>query len=146
VKQGPLEYLYTAGTGVPFNSKNFPDLWVPIMVAAGVLLIGTVILYNVRTRQLHRFEPLRTLQEWLLWTGLIVFGLILVEGIFAFYFLFVLLTIIVGCAVFIWIRVYRFPPLIAAYNEQLRRQRFYGQARKSAEATIRRRGRTQRRR
>jgi len=143
VKNGPLDYIYP---GVAFNSKNFPDLWVPIMVAAGVFLVGTIILYNVRSRQLHRFEPLRTLQEWLLWTGLIVFGLILVEGIFAFYFLFVLITIIVGCATFLWIRVVRFPPMIAAYNEQLRRQRFYGQARKSAEATIRRRGRTQRRR
>ena len=144
VKLGPLEYLYP---GMPFSPKNFPDLWVPLMIASGVLLVGTVVLYNIRTRQLHRFEPLRTLQEWLLWTGLIVFGLILVEGIFNFYFLFVLATIVIGLATFIWIRFVRFPPMIAAYNEQLRRQRFYGQARyKQAEATIRRRGRTQRRR
>jgi phosphatidylserine synthase len=146
VKLGPLEYLYRDGKGVAFNSHNFPDLWVPLMIAAAVFLVGTIVLYNVRVRQLHRFEVLRNLQEWLLWTGLIFFGLLLVEGIFSFYFLFVLVTIVVGCAVFIWIRVFRFPPLIAAYNEQLRRQRSFGQAKKSAEATIRRRGRTQRRR
>ena len=143
VKNGVLEYLYP---GVPFTSKNFPELWVPIMVAAGVLLVGTVVLYNIRVRQLHRFEPLRNLQEWLLWSGLIFFGLLLVEGVFGFYFLFVLVTILIGCAVFVWIRFFRFPPLIAAYNEQLRRQRSYGQTRKSVEATIRRRGRTPRRR
>ena len=54
VKLGPLEYLYP---GVPFTDKNFPDLWWPIMIAAGVFLIVTVVLYNVRVRQLHRFEP-----------------------------------------------------------------------------------------
>jgi hypothetical protein len=143
VKNGVLEYLYP---GVAFNSKNFPDLFVPLMAVAAVLLVGQVVLYNVRSRQLHRFEPLRTLQEWLLWTGLIVFGLILVEGIFNFYFLFVLLTVVIGVATFIWIRFFRFPPMIAAYNQQLRRQRFFGEAKKSAEETIRRRGRTQRRR
>jgi hypothetical protein len=134
------------GKGVPFTDKNFPDIWWPIMIAVGVFFIGTIILYNVRVRQLHRFEVLRNLQEWLLWSGLIFFGLLLVEGIFEFYFLFVFVTIIVGCAVLVWIRFFRFPPLITAYNEQLRRQRSFGQTRKSAEATIRRRGRTQRRR
>ena len=143
VKLGPLEYLGK----VEFSADKFPDLWFPIMAAAAVLLVGQVVLYNVRSRQLHRFEPLRTLQEWLLWTGLIVFGMLLVEGIFKFYFLFVLGTILIGLATFVWIRFFRFPPMIAAYNEQLRRQRFFGQARyKAAEATIRRRGRTQRRR
>jgi hypothetical protein len=141
VKLGILDYLGR----VPFNSKNFPELWVPIMVAAGVFLVGTVVLYNVRVRQLHHYEILRNLQEWLLWSGLIFFGLLLVEGIFSFYFLFVLATIIVGCAVLVWIRFFRFPPLITAYNEQLRRQRSYGQTRKSAEATIRQRGRSRRR-
>ena len=51
VKNGPLEYLYP---GVPFEPSRFPDLWWPIMVASAVLLVGTVILYNVRVRQLHR--------------------------------------------------------------------------------------------
>ena len=59
-----------------------------------VFLVGTVVLYNVRSRQLHRHEPLRTLQEWLLWTGLATFGLILVGAVFRFYFLFVFLFIV----------------------------------------------------
>ena len=78
------------------------------------------------------------LQEWLLWTAITVFGLILVCAIFSFWFLIVIGTIIVGCATFIWIRFVRFPPLIAAYNNQLRRARFYSQQRyKTAEATVR---------
>lgn len=129
-----------------FTAQNFPDIYNPIWIAATVLLIGTVVLYNVRVRQLHRHEPLRAMQEWLLWTGLVTFGLILVGTVFRFYFLFVLLFIVIGTATFVWIRFFRFPPYIEAYNEQLRRARFI-QSRKAAEPTIRsRRSRGQRRR
>jgi hypothetical protein len=121
-----------------FGPQNFSDLFDPIWVASLILLIGTVVLYNVRSRQLHRHEPLRTLQEWLLWTGLTMFGLILVGSVFHFYFLFVFAFIVIGIATFIWVRFFRFPPIIAAYNEQLRRARFFSQARyKQAEATVR---------
>ena len=132
-----------------FDLKNFPDIFTPIWIAALIGLIVTVILYNVRTRQLHRHEPLRNLQEWLLWTGLAMFGLVLVGTLFKFYFLFIVLFIVIGIAVLVWIRFFRFPPYIEAYNEQLRRARFYTQARfKQAESTVRsRRSRqTQRRR
>ena len=121
-----------------FSSSIFSDLFNPIWIAALVLLIGTIVLYNVRSRQLHRHEPLRTMQEWLLWTGLITFGLILVGSIFSFYFLFIVLFIAIGLATFVWIRFFRFPPYIEAYNEQLRRQRYFSQSRyKHAEATVR---------
>lgn len=121
-----------------FNEDRFSDLFMPIWVAALLLMIGTIVLYNVRSRQLHRHEPLRTLQEWLLWTGLATFGLILVGAVFHFYFLFVFLFIIIGIVTFVWIRFFRFPPMIAAYNEQLRRARFFSQSRhKQAEATVR---------
>jgi hypothetical protein len=131
--KGFIEPLFTV-----FDESHFSDLFFPIWAAALVLLIGTVVLYNVRSRQLHRHEVLRTLQEWLLWTGLATFGLILVGALFHFYFLFVFAFIVIGCATFIWIRFFRFPPMIAVYNEQLRRARFFSQSRyKAAEATVR---------
>ncbi len=121
-----------------FNSVEFSDIFYPITGAALVLLIAAVVLYNVMTRRLHRHPVLVNLHEWLLWTGISVFGLILVCAIFSFWFLVVVGTIIVGCATFIWIRFVRFPPLIAGYNNQLRRARFYSQQRyKGAEATVR---------
>jgi Na+-transporting methylmalonyl-CoA/oxaloacetate decarboxylase gamma subunit len=134
VHLGPLDYLGR----VAFTQDNFPDLYFPIWAASLVFFIGTIVLYNVRVRQLHRHEPLRSLQEWLLWTGLITFGLILVGVVFNFYFLFILIFILSGIAAFIWVRFFRFPPYIAAYNEQLRRARFFSQSRyKAAEATVR---------
>ena len=131
-----------------FTAQNFGDLFTPIWVAAAIGLLVSIALYNIRSRQLHRHEPLRALQEWLLWTGLTMFGLILVGTLFRFYFLFILIFIVSGIAAFVWIRFLRFPPYIEAYYEQLRRARFYSQARyKQAETTVRaRRGRNQKRR
>ena len=74
----------------------------------------------------------------MLWTGLATFGLILIGSLFHLYFLFVFAFIVIGCATFIWIRFFRFPPMIDVYNEQLRRARFFSQSRyKEAEATVR---------
>ena len=121
-----------------FNSVEFRDIFYPISFAAFALLIVAIVLYNVQTRRLHRHPPLLALQEWLLWTAICVFGLVLVCATFSFWFLIVLGTIVVGCATFIWIRFVRFPPLIEAYNNQLRRARSHSQQRyRTAEATVR---------
>ena len=78
------------------------------------------------------------MQEWLLWTGLITFGFVLVATVFNFYFLFILIGLIIGISTFVWIRFFRFPPYIEAYNSQIRRARFFSQSRhKAAEATVR---------
>ena len=147
VKLAPWEYLLIPFDKPAQGSPGFPDLYDPIWGAALVLLIVQVVMYNVRTRTLHRHEPLVTLQEWLLWTGLAVFGLLLVESIFHFYFLFVVLTLVLGLATYVWVRFIRFPPLIRAYNNQLRRARSFSQQRyRSPETTVRRRTQGNRRR
>jgi hypothetical protein len=140
VNLAPWEYLF-----IPFTAHEFHDLFWPIFAAALVLLIGQVVLYNVRTRQLHRFEPLVAMQEWLLWTGLVTFGLVLVEAVFRFYFLFVMVTLVVGLGTYVWVRFWYWPPQITVYNQQLRRARFFSQERyKHPEATIRTRRRRRR--
>lgn len=140
----PWEYLFYA-----FNAFNFPDLFWPTVWASIAALAATVVLYNVRTRQLHRHRPYLDLWEWLLWTGLVTFSLLLVGALFVFDFFLVLGTAIVGVATLVWVRFRRFPPIIAAYERQLARQRYLSRQRVSdPEATIRRRGggRRQRRR
>ena len=79
-----------------FSPQNFDDLFYPISIAAFVFLVATVVLYNVQTRRYHRHPPLVNLQEWLFWTGLAFFGLMLTYAIFKFYFIFVLVTLVVG--------------------------------------------------
>lgn len=131
------EYFFEA-----FNRKQFPDLFNPLWMAALTLLILQIVLYNIRTRQVHRHAPLVALQEWLLWTGLITFSLVITMAIFSWYFVFILLTLVIGVGTYVWIRFVRFPPIIEAYNAQLRRARFFSQQRyRHPEATIRSRRR-----
>ena len=132
----PWEYLFTS-----FSSVNFPDLFHPTWIASGILLIVLIVLYNVRTRRLHKHAPYLDLWEWLWWTGLITFGLLMIEALFVFDFILVLATEIIGLGMLVWIRFFRFPPILRAHEQRLARQRYYTKQKfADPEATIRRRG------
>ncbi|HYH93272.1 MAG TPA: hypothetical protein VD763_08955 [Candidatus Saccharimonadales bacterium] len=140
----PWDYLFES-----FSSPNFPDIFHPIWISAAVLLIVLAVLYTVRTRALHRHPPYVDLWEWLWWTGLITFSMIIIEALFVFDFLIVLLTLVIGIGALIWIRFFRFPPILRVYEARLARERYFSKQKfADPEATIRRRGgrRQQRRR
>ena len=138
----PWEYLFNS-----FNAENFPDLFLPLTVASLVALIATVIFYNVRTRQLHRHSVYLQMYEWLLWTGVIAFGLMLVYFVFHFDWIIVLSTLIAGLATMVWVRFIRFPPYFRAYERQLAKQRYFTRERFTRpESTIRSRSSRRRRR
>ena len=138
----PWEYLFNS-----FNAENFPDLYVPLTVASLVALIATVIFYNVRTRQLHRHSVYLQMYEWLLWTGVIAFGLMLVYFVFHFDWIIVLSTLVAGLATMVWVRFVRFPPYFRAYERQLAKQRYFTRERFTRpESTIRSRSSRRRRR
>jgi small-conductance mechanosensitive channel len=144
VTRAPWEYLFES-----FNSFLFPDVFWQTVIASIVGLVAVVLVYNIRTRRLHRHRPYLDLWEWLLWTGLITFSLLLVGALFAFDFILVLATAVIGVATLVWIRFRRFPPVILAYERTLARQRYVSRQKASdPETTIRRRGggRRQRRR
>jgi hypothetical protein len=143
----PWEYLFTS-----FSSDNFPDIFHPTWIASLVLLVVLGVMYNVRTRALHRHPPYVDLWEWLWWAGLVTFSLIVVEALFIFDYILVLLTQIVGLGTLVWIRFVRFPPILRAHEQRLARERYYTKQKFAGpEATIRKRAggggrRTQRRR
>ena len=144
MKLAPWEYLFQS-----FNSHNFPDLFYPTWIAALILLVVVAVLYNVRTRALHRHLVYVDMWEWLWWTGLITFSLLLIESLFVFDFFIVLLTEIIGIGTMLWIVFVRFPPIQRAYEARLARERYFTKQKfADPEATIRRRGgrRQQRRR
>ena len=138
----PWEYLFE-----PFNQASFPDLYLPLTIASLAALIATVIFYNVRTRQLHRHSIYLQMYEWLLWTGVIVFGLMLVYYVFNFDWILVFSTLAIGLGMMVWIRFVRFPPYFRAYERQLAKQRYYSRDRFShPESTIKAKSARRRRR
>ena len=129
----PWDYLF-----LPFNPHTFPDLFTPTWVVSLVLLIGLVVLYNVRTRALHRHAPYLDLYEWLLWTGLCVFGLLMTAAVFSFDLIVVGVIAVVGLGTLTWVRFVRFPPILDAYEQKLAKQRYYTKTKfDRVEATIR---------
>jgi hypothetical protein len=136
VTLAPWDYLFLS-----FSSRNFVDLFYPTWIAAAVLLVVLIVLYNIRTKALHRHQPYVDLWEWLWWTGLILFSLLLIEAVFVFSFILVLATELIGIGTLIWIRFVKFPPMLRAHEQRLARQRYFTKQKfADPEATIRRRG------
>jgi hypothetical protein len=133
---GPWNHISTLLTG--FNDTNFHALFAPTWELSAALLVIGVIFYNFQGRRLHAYSIFLDMNEWLLWTTVGVFSLLLMFSLFGFDFIFVLPTMVGGAALYIWIRFIHFPPLIQAYEERLARQRYFQRSRVShPEATIR---------
>jgi hypothetical protein len=129
----PWEYLF-----FPFSSRNFPDLFHPTWIASLVLLIALIVLYAVRTRQLRGHGPYLQMYEWMLWTGISTFGLLLVGAVFVFDFFLVLAFGIIGLSFLVWVRFRKFPPILELYEHRLAKQRYYTRSKfAKPEATIR---------
>jgi hypothetical protein len=132
----PWEYLF-----LKFSGDTFPDLFRPVWVSSLVLLVALVILYNVRTRALRRHPPYLDMWEWLLWTGLITFSLLLTFSLFVWDFIFILVTMIGGAALLLWIRFVRFPPMFEVYERKLAKERYIARSKYARpDATIRSKG------
>jgi len=133
---GPWNHISTLLVG--FNDTNFRALFAPTWELSAALLVVGVIFYNFQGRRMHAYSVFLDLNEWLLWTTVGVFSLLLMFALFGFDFIFVLPTMVGGAILFIWIRFIHFPPLIRAYEERLARQRYFQRSRTShPEATIR---------
>lgn len=132
----PWDYFW-----IGFNKFNFPDLFDPLWIGSGVLLIVLIVLYVMRTRALHRHRPYLDMWEWIFWSGLITYFLLIVGSLFQFDFAVILVVLASGLGVMAWARFRRYPPLFEAYEHQLARQRYLARARSSRpEATIRTKG------
>ena len=133
MKKLPWEYFWVA-----FNSINFPDLFNLIWATSLVLLLVLIVLYVLRTRALHRHRLWLDMWEWLFWSGLITFFLLIVGAIFQFDFAVILVILGSGLFTMAWARFRRYPPLFDAYEHQLARQRYLARTRTTRpEATIR---------
>lgn len=115
----PWDYLWLG-----FSKENFPDLYNQMWIASLALLVLLIVAYTVRTRQLHRHRLYLDMWEWLLWTGIITFFLLVMGALFQFDFAVVLVILVAGLGTFLWVRFWRYPALFETYELQLARQRY----------------------
>lgn len=133
MNRAPWEYLL-----IGFNKQNFLPIFDPTWQMAFALLVISVLFYNFQGRRLRGYRVFEDLNEWLLWTSISIFGLLLMFAVFAFDFIFVLPTMLGGALLFLWIRFVHFPPLIEVYEQHLARQRYFQRSRTAhPETTIR---------
>ena len=129
----PWDYLF-----IGFDKFSFPDLFDPVWMGSLVLLVALTVVYTLRTRALHRHRHYLDMWEWVFWSGLITFFMLVVGSIFRFDFVVILVIMTAGLGTMAWARFRKFPPLFEAYEHQLARQRYLARARSSRpEATIR---------
>ncbi len=122
----------------PFSDLWFAPLYFPTIFVATTMLVVAIVFYNIQNRRMRNHPVHLDLNEWLMWTSVGVYLLLIMDIIFKFDFLFVLPVIVGGALLMLWIRFVHFPPLIEAYEQRLARQRYFQRARVShPEATIR---------
>ena len=115
----------------PFTPETFPDLFTLMWVAGLLIGLGAVVVYNLAQRRYRRYPELLALHEWVFWPIIVTWGimpLLVVIGVPLVLQLIIGLTGIglAAHAVFV-----RFPPRIAAANDEIRRRRYVPPPRRS---------------
>jgi hypothetical protein len=107
-----------------FNPRNFPDLFTLMWVGGIVIAIGSIFVYNTALRRYRRYPELLALHEWVFWSIIVTWGMIPLLVVIGVPLLLQLLIVVPGIAVAAYATFVRFPPRIAAANDEIRRRRF----------------------
>jgi hypothetical protein len=108
----------------PFTPATFPDLFTWMWVAGLVIATGAIVVYSAAQRRYRRYPVILELHEWVLWPIVVGWGVIPLLAVIGVP-LFLLLTIVVpAMAIAAYATFVRYPPRIAAANDEIRRRRF----------------------
>ncbi len=115
----------------PFTPATFPDLFTWMWVAGIAIAIGAIVVYNLAQRRYRRYPELLALHEWVFWPIIVTWGIIPLLVVIGVPLILQLLIIFTGMGLAAYAAFFRFPPRIAAANEEIRRRRYVPQSRKA---------------
>ncbi len=93
-------------------------------VAGLVIAIGAIVVYTMAQRRYRRYPEILALHEWIFWPIVVGWGVIPLLAVIGVP-LFLLLAIVVpAMGIAAYAAFVRFPPRIAAANDEIRRRRF----------------------
>jgi hypothetical protein len=108
----------------PFTPVTFPDLFTWMWVAGVVIAIGAIVVYNLAQRRYRRYPELLALHEWVFWPIIVTWGVIPLLVVIGVPLILQLPIVLAGMAIAAYATFIRFPPRIAAANDEIRRRRF----------------------
>ena len=115
------------------TTTNFPDLFTLLWMSAAVVCSGSLAIYWDAGRRYRRYPVMLSLHEWIFWPIFLPWALVFLLVVVHVPLLLILLVVVPGLAVALWARFVRFPPMIAAANEEIRRRRYAPPSRPRAE-------------
>jgi hypothetical protein len=108
----------------PFTPATFPDLFTWMWIAGLVIATGSIVVYTMAQRRYRRYPVILELHEWVFWPIVIGWGVIPLLAVIGVP-LFLLLAIVVpAMGIALYATFVRYPPRIAAANDEIRRRRF----------------------
>jgi hypothetical protein len=115
----------------PFTPIGFENLFTLMWAGAIVIVIGAILVYTAAQRQYRRYPAILALHEWVFWSIVVTWGLVPLLVVIHVPLALILLIVIPGMAVAAWATFIKFPPVIAAMNDEIRRKRFVPPPRRS---------------
>ena len=115
----------------PFTPTTFPDLFTWMWVAGLVIATGSIVVYTMAQRRYRRYPAILALHEWIFWAIVVTWGLVPLLAVIHVPLALILLIVVPGMAVALWATFFKFPPIIAAMNDEIRRKRFVPPPRRS---------------
>ncbi|HEY7331729.1 MAG TPA: hypothetical protein VH859_02090 [Candidatus Limnocylindria bacterium] len=108
----------------PFNPTNFQDLFTLMWAGAIVIVLGAIFVYSAAQRRYRRYPEILALHEWVFWSIVVTWGVIPLLAVIGVPLLLLLLIVVPGMAIAAYAAFVKFPPRIAAMNDEIRRRRF----------------------
>ena len=108
----------------PFTPLTFPDLFTLMWAGAIVIVLGAIFVYSAAQRRYRRYPQILALHEWVFWSIVVTWGVIPLFVVIHVPLLLLLLIVLPGMAVAAYAAFVKFPPRIAAMNDEIRRRRF----------------------
>ncbi len=108
----------------PFTPANFPDLFTLMWVAGLLIALGAILVYNLAQRRYRRYPELLALHEWIFWPIIVTWGVIPLLVVIGVPLVLQLAIVLIGMGLAAHAVFIRFPPRIAAANDEIRRRRY----------------------
>ena len=108
----------------PFTPATYPDLFTLMWLAGLIIAIGSIFVYNMAQRRYRRYPELLALHEWVFWPIIVTWGVIPLLVVIGVPFILQLIIVLTGMGLAAHAVFVRFPPRIAAANDEIRRRRY----------------------